>query len=72
MRLGNTFRAYVLIATGLAGIVILFAGLSLGGWRMHFPYSLLSLVLASMPALGIADLFVQVTGSTAKHTGTET
>ncbi|TGY93879.1 hypothetical protein E5162_00880 [Marinicauda pacifica] len=72
MRHGNTLRAYALIGVGMTGIALLFAGLTLGEWRMHFPYSLLSAVLAALPAWGVADLFVQATQSAAEHTGTET
>lgn len=49
--------AYLLSGTGLAGVVALVALDRLAGVRFDFPFALIWIVAAAVPAAGIALLF---------------
>lgn len=57
MRQGNTALSYGLIAAGLGLLIVLLAGLRLGAWTMHFPWSLVVAGLAALTGAGLALLY---------------
>ena len=71
MRTGNTYWAYGLIAAGIAGLVVLFAGILALGWRIAFPYSLSAIVFSAMTGAGIGLYFAHSIQAREPDTATE-